>query len=294
MIHLKEYETLPLSKWSEKKQRHEAVVDHILSDYLTLRDHQHKNPVIDFLFEYYNFRPALLRRWTPGMDVFLEDAEQADFPETLGFRKEVNSIVLKSSDFPKSRLKGLDWILNVLKNTSEKPALLSCYGMHEWAMVYKSDSRQHQDIPLRFSKETIAEIVEERPPVCTHYDAYRFFTKQAKPMNKHELSRLVMPDMEQPGCLHTNMDLYKWTYKFYPYTPSDLILNCFHLALETRTLDMKASPYDLRNFGYDPVKIETESGRMEYREAQLQISKKAEPLRLELIEILDELRSNLI
>ena len=33
-----------------------------------------KHPVHDFLFTYYSFRPAQLRRWSPGYGVVLADA----------------------------------------------------------------------------------------------------------------------------------------------------------------------------------------------------------------------------
>src|SRR5699024_11601826 len=79
----------------------------------------------------------------------------------------------------------------------------------------------------------------------------------AKPRNKYELSRQKFSQMEQPGCLHTNMDLYKWTFKMYPWISSETIRKAFELAVETRMMDMKASPYDLRERGLEPIKIET-------------------------------------
>ena len=55
--------------------------------------------------------------------------------------------------------------------------------------------------------------------------------------------------MEQPGCLHATMDLYKWAYKLSPATPSELLADCFALAADVRELDMRASPYDLADLG---------------------------------------------
>ena len=52
------------------------------------------------------------------------------------------------------------------------------------------------------------------------------------------------------------MDLYKWAYKFYPWTPSDLIADAFELAVEIREIDMRASPYDLGVYGFEPITIE--------------------------------------
>jgi len=125
--------------------------------------------------------------------------------------------------------------------------------------------------------------VESQPVVCTHFDAFRFFSKKARPLNKFKPSREKFIDMEQPGCLHTNMDLYKWAFKMYPWISSKLILEAFELALETRKMDMKASPYDLRKYGYEPIKIETEEGREEYRQLQKYIWRKSIPIRDKLL-----------
>jgi len=156
--------------------------------------------------------------------------------------------------------------------------------MHEWAMVYKSEKVRHNQLPLRFQDEKIAEIVESRPVLCTHFDAYRFFTDAAKPLNKHSLSRETFQDTEQPGCIHSNMDLYKWAYKLYPWISSELIREAFFLALHARTIDMKASPYDLQSRGLEPIKIETEEGRRIYLQKQNEIWEMGKPLRQKLIE----------
>ncbi len=84
--------------------------------------------------------------------------------------------------------------------------------------------------------------------------------------------------MEQPGCLHANMDLYKWATKLAPLTPSQLIADCFELAVAVRELDMAASPYDLRAYGYEPVPIETPAGRAAYARAQAAFADRAAPL----------------
>jgi hypothetical protein len=49
------------------------------------------------------------------------------------------------------------------------------------------------------------------------------------------------------------MDVYKWAFKLSPLVPSDLVADAFDLAREIRLLDMQASPYDLRELGYEAV-----------------------------------------
>jgi hypothetical protein len=79
------------------------------------------------------------------------------------------------------------------------------------------------------------------------------------------------------------MDLYKWSYKLDPFVASELIADCFELAVDIRVLDMRASPYDLADFGYPPVRIETAEGRAAYARAQAGFARRAAPLREQLI-----------
>ena len=52
---------------------------------------------------------------------------------------------------------------------------------------------------------------------------------------------------------------------------------------------MRASPYDLAEYGYEPIKIETPEGRTEYETMQREISRQSIPLRQQLIDLLAEL-----
>ena len=98
-------------------------------------------------------------------------------------------------------------------------------------------------------------------------------------------TREESPHLEQPGCLHANMDLYKWSFKLAPWTPSDLVADAFELARDIRELDMRASPYDLAAFGYAAVAIETLEGRSEYEKSQRDFAKRARPLRQRLMKL---------
>jgi hypothetical protein len=78
------------------------------------------------------------------------------------------------------------------------------------------------------------------------------------------------------------MDLYKWASKLWPWIGSDLIAKTFLLAVQGRELDMRASPYDLSEQGYDPIRIETEEGRKQYQKEQQLYAERSLPLRQEL------------
>lgn len=273
---------LERDQWLSQQSIHEQKISELIDDYLERRSHQQKDPVMDFLFEYYAFRPSYLKSWSPGLGTLLIDGTSHDwrFDEMEAIE---GNCFLSIEYFDPDRISSLQWILEVLKKSANRKPSFGCFGMHEWAMVYKADHVRHDYLSLRMEKDQLAEFVESRPLVCTHFDAFRFFTDEAKPQNKHQLNRDSFSEMEQPGCLHTNMDLYKWAFKMYPWISSDTIRQTFELAVKTRVMDMKASPYDLKERGLEPIKIETEEGRKEYMEKQRAIYKKSQPLRQQLI-----------
>jgi len=131
-------------------------------------------------------------------------------------------------------------------------------------------------------------VVERHGIRCSHFDAYRFFTDSAAPRNALRPTRDSQVAMEQPGCLHAGMDVYKWAFKLTPLVPSELVGDAFDLAREIRVLDMEASPYDLRELGYDPVPIETPEGKAAYLERQRAFADRSNALRRRLLAVLDD------
>jgi hypothetical protein len=127
-------------------------------------------------------------------------------------------------------------------------------------------------------------VVESTPLRCSHFDAYRFFTAPAVSRNAGPLSRGTQAADEQPGCVHANMDLYKWCYKLGPLVSSELLMHCLDLATDARVLDMRASPYDLAAYGIEPIPIEDAAGRTRYVHHQRDIADRAAPLRAALLE----------
>ena len=276
-------ETLPESHWRECRQAHVSALAPIVNAHLERRSLGNKHPVIDFLFEYYRFRPAALMRWSPGVGRRLECAASA-FADLPHFEtNDSDAWVSLESMSPRLR-DGTRWILALLERTQARPPMFGCHGLHEWAMVYSQSTVRHSSTPLRLSPAEISSVVETGPLVCTHYDAFRFFTPAARPMNRFSPGAQTAPDFEQPGCLHVNMDVYRWAMKRYPWIGSELIRDAFLLALDIRAVDMQASPYDLADLGYPPIRIETEEGRAEYRALQLNFFERARPLRARLID----------
>ncbi|MEV4623592.1 3-methyladenine DNA glycosylase [Asanoa sp. NPDC049573] len=276
-------EVLAPDAWRARRLAHERRVDGWVEPHLARRRAGERHPVEDFLFTYYSHRPAQLRRWHPGAGVVLAGASVDELGRD--YRAEPAGVTVDAAAVRARRATSIDWIRTLLTRTAARPAQLGCFGMHEWAMVYRQTQQEvrHDAWPLRLSPADTAAVVEERGVRCSHFDAYRFFTAPARPLNVLTPTRERQHELEQPGCLHANMDLYKWAYKLSPLVPSELVADCFALARDIRTLDMRASPYDLAALGYPPVRIETAPGRAEYAAAQREFADRAAPLRERLL-----------
>ncbi len=279
--------------WKQFREDHEQRADNLLGEYLEKRSRHERNPVLDFLFEYYSFRPSLIRRWTPGMGILLKDSDDEENALHNAFVTCDEGVFVDPKAFPLHRENSIRWILNLLKATSSRSPRFGCYGLHEWAMVYRTQTVRHPYLPLRLPLDEIADFVDTQQIACSHFDAFRFFTKPARPLNNLKPERENRMELEQPGCVHVTMDLYKWAYKIYPWIDSDLLTDAFELAIQARTVDMQASPYDMREYGLPPIKIETTDGRLEYRNEQEKLAVMAEPIRLSIIEVYEELLWNL-
>ncbi|MGH3356404.1 MAG: 3-methyladenine DNA glycosylase [Nocardioidaceae bacterium] len=284
--------TLPLvlgtAEWKRREQAHHARVDRLLSAHLARRRAGEAHPVEDFLFSYYSFRPSALRRWNPGPGVLLEGHPEQDPPR--GYVVQSDRVGLDPS-YAVSRHERIRWVRDLLTATAARAPSFGCLGLHEWAMVYRQrrDDLRHAAWPLRLGSHGTDAVVESHRIACTHFDAFRFFTAPARPRNAVEPARDLQQELEQPGCLHVGMDLYKWAYKLAPMTPSDLVADCFELARDIRELDMRASPYDLTGLGYTPVRIETVEGKQRYAAEQRSFTSRAAPLRQRLVTVCDAL-----
>lgn len=281
------YISLPETEWLPRQEAHERRVSAWINPHLTRSSRNERHPVYDFLFEYYSLRPGLFRRWHPGIGVALQGAPARERLAWSGHMATPSGVAADPHAWKPERRQFVKWLRHLLAATSERAGHFGCFGLHEWAMVYRTSEFRHERWPLRFSQTELARIVETQPVRCTHYDAFRFFTPEARPLNRWQLSRETTSDFEQPGCLHANMDLYKWAYKLTPFAPSELIADAFALALEIRETDMRASPYDLSALGFAPIAIETSDGRAEYERLQRRFSEGATPLRASLISICD-------
>jgi hypothetical protein len=244
--------------------RHRARLAPYVEPHLARRRAGVAHPVHDFLFTYYRFSPAKLLDWQPGWP----DSGSQTLLARL--QRQVRST------------------LELVRATAARPSALGCFGLHEWAMVYRAEQTRHP-IPLRLGGTGTDAVVESHRIACSHFDAFRFFTPPAAPLNRLTPGRHDRAAYEQPGCLHATMDLYKHAFRLWPLVGSDLVADCFELAWEVRNVDMRAAPYDLTGLGLDPqgeqwtpIRIETAEGKQEYAAQQRRFAERARPLRAAL------------
>ncbi|HEX2214293.1 MAG TPA: 3-methyladenine DNA glycosylase, partial [Mycobacterium sp.] len=248
-----------------------------------LRTHRsgEAHPVWDFLFTYYSLRPRQLRTWHPGFGVTLKGESARRYLRRTGYGEVADGAAV-TREYLSSRLETVRFVAGLLRATATRAARLNCFGLHEWAMVYRAPRVRHDKVPLRLGAAGTDTVVESMTLRCSHFDAFRFFTAPAAVRKNEQLTRQRQVATEQPGCLHASMDLYKWSFKLGPLIDSELVMDCLGLAAQARELDMRASPYDLRDYGFEPIEIETPAGRAEYVRGQQRIAERAAPLRAAL------------
>jgi hypothetical protein len=276
--------------WLPRARAHADRVDAWVLPHLARRRAGQRHPVEDFLFDYYHLSAAKLRRWNPGPGVVLAGAEAGRYLELPAYVDVGCGVALDPGRLVRHGQRLRD-VRRLLLATASRPASYGCFGLHEWAMVYRQPAGEvrHGALTLRLGTAGTDAVVEAGPLRCTHIDAYRFFTPEAAPRNAVTPTRATQVDLEQPGCLHAGMDLFRWAGAFDPFVPSDLVADCFAHAREIRAVDMAASPYDLVELGYPPIAVETAAGRAEYVRHQRHFAERGAVLRSRLVTVLDAL-----
>jgi len=289
MISMPAMSNLSESAWMDRAAAHRARAERHTLAARRRRDHGEAHPVEDFLFQYYPYPFVLLELWQPGCGVALEWRGTGESPLPPPFAGRCYSLAdgflfADPEKLPAKERERLGWIRELLVATRERVPNFACHGLHEWAMVYRGREVRHEKTtPLRLPQAEIDALVESRAICCSHHDAFRFFAAEARPLNRLQPTLESRINLEQPGCVHANMDLYKWAAKAVPWVGSELLLDTFELALELRDLDMRASPYDLTAWGREAICIETAEGRRIYEVEQRRLAAKAAEVRERLI-----------
>lgn len=208
-------------------------------------------------------------------------------------KEEEEEVVVGRREQLRKTIAPYQWYASILHTTMNSEPVLHCHGLHEWAMLYHpngapppTSASYQKSLPLRVSRTVINDTVERRGVQCTHVDALRFFAPAAGPLNKHgmELARTDQLRLEQKGCVHAHMDLLKIGLKLGCFMDSTLMADILEVTLDARTLDVAASPYDASVYGLDAIPVETTDGRRRYREEQIRLMRRAEPVRRRLLD----------
>ncbi|GAA0366683.1 3-methyladenine DNA glycosylase [Micromonospora gifhornensis] len=278
---------LPAAVWLPRARAHEERADGLTAAHRGRRAARQRHAIDDFLYEYYGTRPSVLRRWHPGVGVRLEPGPDGPAPngQWRWYVTDSDGVVgFDAAAFLADRAESVRFISRLLSAIATRPAFTGCFGLHEWAMVYRQREHRHP-LPLRLGQDGTDAVVEAHQIRCSHFDAFRFFTPEAVGLNRLRPTRASQVDLDQPGCLHAAMDCHKWATKLGPAVPGELALDCFELARDIRLLDMQASPYDLSSYGEPAVAIETPEGKAEYVTRQREFAERAGRLRARLIEV---------
>ncbi len=112
---------LAVSQWQERTAAHEARVDSATAAHLARRRDHRTHPVEDFLFTYYSFKPAQLRRWHPGAGVGLAGATVAPHADWRFYAADGDVVSVDSAAFSAARGDTLRFVRDLLER---RPAVV--------------------------------------------------------------------------------------------------------------------------------------------------------------------------
>ena len=147
---------LPEPVWLARQSAHEVRVRAWTDPHQARASRGEKHPVHDFLFSYYAYRAAWLKRWHPGPDVALTGESARAFLRWPEYREitlpdGTTAVALEPATLPVHRRVFVKWLRDLLQTMQTRPAFFGCFGLHEWAMVYRQtpDEIRHNAYPLR-------------------------------------------------------------------------------------------------------------------------------------------------
>ncbi|MFN3338919.1 MAG: hypothetical protein ACK40Z_04410 [Dietzia sp.] len=289
---------VPERLWRELELRHTEAVDLLTADHLARRRRGEPHPVADFLFTYYRTSVATVRRWHPGPGMILENAHLTERVEWRHYERASlhgrSGLIVDPTSVLSRCGPRITRAREIVEATASRPGATGCFGLHEWAMLYRTGERavRHRQVPLRVSHARIDQVVDESHLRCTHFDALRFFTEAAVPLNQDVLTRDGQARNEQPACLHAGMDLYSHVAAMEAGAAGELLVDTLVAAFDAREVDMRSSPYDLSTWGLDPIPVETPEGRATFVAHQRGWIRRTQVLRARYLDAVRTLESS--
>ena len=209
------------------------------------------HPVWDFLFTYYSLRPRQLLRWHPGYGVTLAGGAAATASWAAPAMTRRARASRSSREYLRGRAGHRRFVAELLRATAARPAQLNCFGMHEWAMVYRSDEVRHAQVPLRLGPQaptgwwSVAVALQplRRVPLL-HRRSGAAQRERADPRNARS-----------PGTAGLRARQHGFVQVVLQAGPAGRLRDAARLpgaGRAAREIDMRASPYDLSDYGYHP------------------------------------------
>lgn len=144
---------LRYADWRAREAAHRLRADALTAGHRSRRGLGERHPVEDFLWTYYSVTPSELRRSHPGAGAILVDGakDRATWQHyTVTGEYGLDAAVDLPAYF--ERRGGIvDYIERLLGATLERTPQFGCFGLHKWAMVYRSsaEERRHTRLPAR-------------------------------------------------------------------------------------------------------------------------------------------------
>jgi len=123
------------TQWKTVEDSNQHLLEPIVSAHRLRRMKGEKHPIIDFLFDYYHFKPSKLLEWTPGIGVYLKGSKAKDLVVKKGFNENQHGVFIDTHTFPADRMDGLNWTIDLLKQSFDRKPQFNCFGLHEWCMT---------------------------------------------------------------------------------------------------------------------------------------------------------------
>src|ERR1700694_6145744 len=134
--------------WLRRAAAHTERAEEFLAPHLRRARAGEVHPVWDFLFTYYSLRPRQLRVWHAGYGVVLGGPEARSYLRRAGYGPHRDGVTV-TDEYLRARTDTVAFVARLLRATAARPAHLNCFGLHEWAMVYRTDDVRHDRVPLR-------------------------------------------------------------------------------------------------------------------------------------------------
>jgi hypothetical protein len=189
-------------QWQARAQAHRERVQAWTHPWRDRRSRGESHPGHDFLFQYYMYSTGLLETWHPAPHEALVDTPDARSLFRAPTYRVVSGVIARDARAlpPRQRTALVD-ARHMLTATRDRAANFGCFGVHEWAMVYRGHNVRHAEIaPLRLSQAEVDAFVESRPIVCSHFDASRFFAPDTVPLNRVQLTKAARHERARSTC----------------------------------------------------------------------------------------------